>query len=143
MTLILILDDNPDDLEILSTAFSSIAEVSGVVMCHSAHEALHRLEDPTRVSLEKTIVVTDLNMPRVDGFEFIQMLRATQDPTPVVIVLSTSSRRLEIDRAYRVGANAYHTKPMGYQETVDLCESIVSYWTQHARLPSSSSVVLH
>lgn len=141
MTHVLIVDDDPGDLQILSTAFEKTARATTIVTCPGAEEALALLDDTDRFQVGQTIVVTDLNMPQVDGFDLITKLRSRQDPPPVVIVLSTSSRSVEVDRAYRTGANAYHTKPMGFRETVDLCESIMDYWTSAAHLPSASPVV--
>lgn len=141
MTHVLIVDDDPGDLQILSTAFEQTERATTIATCSSADEALTLLDDADRFQMGQTIVVTDLNMPRLDGFGLIAKLRSRQDPPPVVIVLSTSSRSAEVDRAYRIGANAYHTKPMGFGETVDLCESIMSYWTNAAHLPSASPVV--
>lgn len=141
MTSVLIVDDDAGDLEILSRAFGLTSQAGTIVTCQTVDEACDWLDQQSAIDLGSTIIITDLNMPKVDGFDFIDLLRSRQDPPPVVIVLSTSARSSEIDRAYKCGANAYHSKPMGFRETTDLCRSIMDYWTSSAHLPTASPLV--
>ena len=60
------------------------------------------------------------------------------DPSPITVVLSTSSRNADVDRAYASGASAYHTKPMGYFETAALCRQLLVYWNEFAQTPHAS-----
>lgn len=133
---VLVVDDEQDDLDILSHAFGRV--VDGAIRAErGARGALAWLE--TFPALDELVVVTDLNMPVVDGCEFIAEVRAKFGVAPVMLVLSTSDRPSDIDRAYAAGANGYHAKPMGYHDTARMCEGIVQYWSSLARLPGPSS----
>lgn len=139
MNVILVVDDDPADLQIISSAFASIRRNLTLVTAESVDAAevqLQRLQGPARPDL----VVTDINMPRRDGTELISDLRERYDPPPVIIALSTSSRQRDIDDAYTAGANAFHTKPMSYTETVALCSSLLDYWIDAASLPVAAAI---
>jgi CheY-like chemotaxis protein len=129
--MVLLIDDNSDDLEIIGRAFADVEGVEVKAM-QSAAEALawFRLEGEP-----DTLVMTDLNMPGVDGIDVIVRLRELFAVPPVVLVLSTSARAVDVDRAYEAGANGYHIKPMGFHETTELCASISKYWLGAAARP--------
>jgi len=97
--------------------------------CSSAIEAIDAIVEGSAASeFHRPLVITDLNMPQVDGFELISQLRTKTEMAPVIVVLSTSASRRDIAQAYRAGCNAYHVKPMGYVETKELARQIVAYW---------------
>jgi CheY-like chemotaxis protein len=75
------------------------------------------------------VIVLDLKMPRRDGFSVLQWLRQhpTHFATPVV-VMSTSGRRVDIEKAYQLGANTYFIKPMALSEFTSLYDLVVQYW---------------
>lgn len=133
---VLIVDDEEHDLEILSHAFGTA--VNGAIRAErSATAALELLR--SFESIDDVLVITDLNMPSRDGCDLIAEVRRTYGAAPIVLVLSTSDRRLDIDRAYAVGANGYHTKPMGFHDTAKMCAGIVDYWSNLAQLPGIGS----
>ena len=112
---ILIIDDDSDDVEILSDAFTK-SGVESVHYVHSAMDAFIYLEDLTTELLPK-LIVTDLYLPGITGLEFLtdlkQMERYTQIP---VIVLSTIKSNAEIERYKQMGALDYLKKPSSYEE---------------------------
>lgn len=134
MTTILLIDDNAADLEIIRRAFTSVVDVA-VTATQSATEALDWFGEHGDMD---TLVVTDLNMPGVDGIALIERLTALCDVPPVMLVFSTSARAVDVNRAYLAGANGYHTKPMGFHETTELCAEIANYWLRSAALPRRS-----
>ncbi len=125
----LLVDDDPADLELLRLALDAAAPGAEVIAQGDSKAAFDWLrQELPDVELANLMVITDLNMPSMTGDELVRQIRQRWSSGPIVIVLSTSDRQEDVDRAYAVGANAYHAKPMGYHGTVDLCRSIVTYW---------------
>jgi len=125
---IILVDDDRDDRELFANTFQLVSDAS-LAACSSALEAIEVIADHCSVSeYHQPLVITDLNMPQVDGFELIARLRQELDVSPVIVVLSTSASRRDVTQAYLAGCNAYHVKPMGYVETKQLAERIVDYW---------------
>jgi CheY-like chemotaxis protein len=76
-----------------------------------------------------TLMLLDLKMPRKNGFETLEWLR--QQPglkRTVAVILSSSSERDDINRAYDLGANSYLVKPGDFQALVSLVTSLAAYW---------------
>jgi CheY-like chemotaxis protein len=82
------------------------------------------------------LVLLDLNLPRVSGFEILEFLKTDPElrKTPVV-VLSGSSSQQDIERCYTTGANSYICKPTGIDEVFNMAARLVGYWFEHAKLP--------
>jgi len=129
MTL-LVVDDDATDRELLRVAFAKVEPLRECITYESALDALDWLENAHDDGHfpRSLLIVTDLKMPQVDGAQLISRIRERWKPGPRVIALSTSQQDMDLARAYAAGANAYHTKPMGFHETVELCKQISSYW---------------
>jgi CheY-like chemotaxis protein len=112
-------DDDIDDIELFSHALS---EVDTSITCHTAFsgmQALRKLEDP---SIEKPdIIFLDINMPEMNGWKCLQALKqnAAHKDIPV-IMYSTSSEKIEMDRAKKFGALCYYIKPSSYPELIKM-----------------------
>lgn len=129
MTYVLV-DDDPADLELLRVALSDVVAGRDIVACTNADAALEWLEENLGANAAAPLtVITDLKMPRCDGAQLVETIRRRWPPGPVVIVLSTSERQSDATRAFAAGGNAYHAKPMGFHDTVELCRRIDSYWS--------------
>lgn len=84
------------------------------------------------------VVMLDLKMPRINGFDFLQWLRKTAPDglcTIPVIVMSSSDLPKDVARAYHLGANSYLVKPIEWKKFQDLILGLGLYWTQHALTP--------
>ena len=82
------------------------------------------------------LVVIDLNMPRVDGFEALGAIKNHPDLRSLpVVILTTSERPDDILGAYRAGASSYFTKPCDLPGLTTLMEELASYWHNVVRLP--------
>jgi two-component system response regulator len=85
------------------------------------------------------LVVLDLNMPRMNGHEALQAIRADVALRHIpVVVFTTSGRAEDILRSYQLGANAYVTKPATYPELVETLRLTLGYWLGVVKLPSTS-----
>ena len=87
------------------------------------------------------VILLDLKMPRVDGFEFLRWLR-TEAPRPLrllpVIVMSSSDEPRDVRRAYELGVNSYLCKPIQWAEFQARMEALSIYWTGHVETPMVS-----
>lgn len=112
---ILIIDDDHDDVEILSDVFKSTG-VESVHYVHSAMEAFIYLQRQTTESLPK-LIVTDLYIPGITGEEFLIDLKKMDRYKHIhVVVLSTIKSPAEIEKYRQLGASDYIQKPSSYQE---------------------------
>ena len=87
------------------------------------------------------VVVIDLNLPKVDGFEVIQALSASPlySSVPLVVLTSSSADR-DISRAYQLGASGYMVKPLEIFDFRDMLKNFFSYWLTYNRGPDVAQV---
>ena len=131
---ILLVEDNPDDIELTRIAFAEAGLDSRLEVVHDGAEALDYLfargryadRDPAR---PPAIVLPDLNLPKVDGREVLQALRADEATrTLPVVVLTTSSEPFDVDASYALGANSYIRKPVDFEQFLAVVKQIGMYW---------------
>jgi chemotaxis family two-component system response regulator Rcp1 len=83
-----------------------------------------------------TLVLLDLNLPRLTGLQFLERVRATPELKAVpVLVLTTSRRREDVWQLYAAGANTYIEKPQDFSRFVEVLRTIRTYWLDTALLP--------
>jgi len=134
-TTVVMVDDDADDVLMLRRA----ANVAGldVAILHLAagHEFLDAF---THAALpERCLVLLDLNMPAMDGFEVLERLRRMPRGELVpVVVFTTSSDQVHVERAFASGANAFLIKPSTLKETTELMSALVTFWLVHGQVPT-------
>lgn len=142
---ILLVEDNPDDVEITLRAFRKVHVDSRVHVVRDGQEALDLLfrkgEHSDRAEVARPdLILLDLNLPKVTGPEVLEKIRASDElSTMPVIVLTVSEREEDIQRSYELGANTYITKPVDFAKFVHATEILGEYWMVIARLPSGTS----
>lgn len=120
---ILIIDDDNDDVEILSEAFAR-SGVESVHYVHTVMEAFIYLQALPPTELPE-LVVTDLYLPGITGLEFLADLKAMEKYKHIhVIVLSTVKSAVEIERYKQLGAADYVKKPSSYEEYLEVAQNI-------------------
>ncbi|ADV68262.1 response regulator [Deinococcus maricopensis] len=83
------------------------------------------------------LIVLDLNLPRMDGFELLQEWKSrTPTRTIPIAVLSTSEADADVQRAYDLQANVYMVKPTGHQQLHDMADALKRFWFQVVKLPN-------
>lgn len=86
------------------------------------------------------IVVLDLNMPKMDGRQVIQEIKANPELSNIpIIVFSTSSYKKDISASYQLGCSSFITKPANAHEFMDTMKGICSYWFNLVTLPESQT----
>ena len=82
------------------------------------------------------ILITDLKMPRMDGFELLEWIQSHPQCSLIPrLVLSASNQQADVQRAYRLGANSYLMKPSSFERLVEMLQTILQYW-QMCQLPA-------
>ena len=130
---ILLVDDNRPDVRLFQESFRALRIPHELQVAYGGEDALNLLSASQSGDLPD-IILLDLNMPRIDGFEVLSAIR--QNPnlhTIPVIILSSSRDERDVNRAYDLGANCYLNKPM--EEFVDLVGDFDRFWLKRARLP--------
>ncbi|HEY4686378.1 MAG TPA: response regulator [Dehalococcoidia bacterium] len=132
---IFLAEDNPDDIEIARRAFKRAGLGSELIVARDGEEALRLLADER---LRPDFVLLDIKLPKIDGFEVLAQIRASERHAALpVVVMSASSREEDVLRSYQLGGNSYVQKPVVFQEFMEALEIMGSYWFKVARLPRS------
>ena len=139
--LILLVEDNPDDVELTLRAFDKSPVVSKIVVARDGEEALeflfgqgrHADRDTTHVP---DLVLLDLKLPKIDGIEVLQRLRADAHTRHIPVVILTSSReQRDLVATYDLGANSYVQKPVDFGEFMEAAHRIGVYWLDLNQVP--------
>jgi CheY-like chemotaxis protein len=129
---VLIVDDNPDDIELLRLAFEKAKAPCGVMSAADGVEAIRYLSGEGKYADREQfpmplLVLLDLNMPRVNGFEVLEWIQKNSNSTfPLVITLSYSHLESDIRRAYDLGTSAYVAKPVDLESSVSLVRLLIN-----------------
>lgn len=108
---ILVVDDEPEDTYFLRRALKGAGLTNPVIGCSDGEEAVHFLESAKFGGQQPCLVFLDLRMPRMDGFEFLAWIRSHAEFEDLkVVVLSSSERPEDRERALSLGAHAYMVK---------------------------------
>ncbi|MDQ3069120.1 MAG: response regulator [Acidobacteriota bacterium] len=126
--ILLVEDDQVDQINI-KRAFERNKIMNPLYVAENGVEALEMLRDG-RVPDERRLILLDLNMPRMNGIEFLRNLRADAHlaPTPVV-VLTTSNDEQDKVEAYNLNVAGYLLKPVTFSNFVELTAALNKYWT--------------
>jgi CheY-like chemotaxis protein len=135
---ILLVEDNPDDILITKRAWSKGLIKNKLYIVNNGEEALEFLYKQGEYSNAPTpgLMLLDLKMPRVDGFEVLKTVKqdAKLKRLPI-IVLTTSNRDKDIQRAFNLGCNSYILKPVDYEKFLEAIETIQKYWMTICEIP--------
>jgi len=134
LSTILLIEDNPDDAELLEYAFRKAGIANPLFAVTDGDAAVEYVggtgayADRRRHPLPELILL-DLKLPRRSGFEVLGFIRGQEATrhTPVV-VLTSSSQHGDIQRAYEAGANSYLVKPVGRNTLIEMARSLEAYW---------------
>lgn len=134
---VLLVEDNPDDVEIARRAFKKTGVVSDIILARDGQEVLDRLFGEEASTTRPDLMLLDLNLPRVNGFEVLERVRASELYASMpVVVLTASARQEDVQRTYRLGANSYIQKPAVFERFTHLLEVLGEYWLEVATLPT-------
>ena len=132
--IILLVEDNPDDVQLTLRALKKSKILNEVVVAQDGVEALEYLFGTGKYAGRDTkvlpqVVLLDLKMPRMDGHEVLQRIRkdARTKLLPIVVLTTSSEDRDRVD-SYNVGANSYIRKPVDFNQFAEAVSQLGLYW---------------
>lgn len=136
--IVLLVEDNPGDAHLIKETLEESEAQPELHVAVDGTEAFAYLEGkpPYGVAKRPDILLLDLNLPKMDGRQVLQVLkRDVRFRTIPIVVLTTSDAAEDVVRSYEYGANCYVTKPVGFAEFRATLLSIVDFWLMTVKLP--------
>ena len=130
---ILMVEDDPKDVELTLTALDEYNLANEVVVTRDGAEALDYLycrgNFSTRSSDNPAVLLLDLKLPKVDGLEVLQQIRSDDKLKMIpVVVLTSSHEEKDMVASYKLGVNAYVVKPVDFHEFVNAIKELGVFW---------------
>lgn len=131
---ILLVEDNPQDAELTLLALETIGLTNEVETVNNGAEAITYIKAQGKYEYRKKstplkLVMLDLKMPLINGFEVLATIREMESCACLPIVVFSSSAVVEdIERAYELGANSYIVKPIDFDEHTAAVTKVADYW---------------
>ena len=130
---ILLVEDNPKDLELTLLALQKSNLANAVVCIRDGAEALEYLfregAYQSRPPGNPAVVLLDLKLPKVDGIQVLE--RVKKDPglgSVPIVMLTTSREERDLVQSYEVGVNAYVVKPVGFKDFISAIQDLGVFW---------------
>ncbi len=140
---ILLAEDDPNDVLLIQRAFQKAGMRQLLRVVRDGQQAIEYLSGQGNYANRERfplpfMLLLDLKMPGIDGFEVLRWVRAhAESKRLLVVVLTSSNLQSDVDRAYDLGANSYLVKPVAFDEMVNLVQRFEAYWSEINRTPSS------
>jgi CheY-like chemotaxis protein len=130
---IVIVEDNPNDAELLVRAFKRHGVANQIVLLKDGVEAMDFLFSEgayaDRPHNNPKVMILDLKLPKVNGIEVLRRIKADERTKTVPVVVLTSSREdRDLKDAYESGVNSYVTKPIKFDEFSKVVSDLKMYW---------------
>jgi DNA-binding response OmpR family regulator len=130
---ILMVEDDPRDVELSLTALEQYNLANEVVVAGDGEEALDYLyrrgKFMARANGNPAVILLDLKLPKVDGLEVLQQIRADEALKMIpVVVLTSSHEERDMVASYKLGVNAYVVKPVDFHEFVNAVKELGVFW---------------
>lgn len=140
---ILLVEDDANDIELTLSAFEQYNVANEVVVTRDGHEALQylRRQGPfaSRGEGHPAVVLLDLKLPKLDGLEVLQQLRADSALRMIPVVMLTSSREeQDLANSYGYGVNAYVVKPVNFTDFLEALKNVGLFWAAINEPPPGS-----
>jgi CheY-like chemotaxis protein len=130
---ILMVEDDPKDIELTLTALEEYNLVNEVIVTRDGEQALDYLycrgEYKTRSKGNPAVMLLDLKLPKVDGLEVLKHIKSDGELRMVpVVVLTSSKEEKDMVASYKLGVNAYVVKPVDFHEFVNAIKELGVFW---------------
>jgi CheY-like chemotaxis protein len=141
---ILVVEDDPRDVELTLTALDEYKLANEVVVVRDGNEALDYLycreQFASRPEESPAVILLDLKLPKVNGLEVLQQIRSDDRLKMVpVVVLTSSHEERDMLRSYQLGVNAYVVKPVDFHEFVNAVKELGMFWAVINQPPPGSA----
>lgn len=144
MVEILLVEDNPHDLELALHALQRNKVANRIYVARDGVEALEYLfgegEHAGRdLSQTPSVILLDLKLPRLDGLEVLRRIKSDQRMRTIPVVMLTSSREeTDMVESYQLGVNSYIVKPVDFEQFTTAIQQLDLYWVLLNERPSAS-----
>ena len=126
---ILLVEDNPMDLDLTLRAFSKKKLSNPVIVARDGEEALAHIPRWEAGEPLPAVILLDINLPKISGLEVLRQLKAHPRFRRIPVVVLTSSREdKDLKTAYDLGVNSYIEKPVNFSKFMEVAEQIELYW---------------
>jgi chemotaxis family two-component system response regulator Rcp1 len=136
---ILMVDDSLADVDLTREALETAKVRNHMAVARDGEEAIAMLrgEGLHTQAPRPDLILLDLNMPRMNGFEALEVIKADDDLKSIPVVILTSSQaEKDIVQGYKLHANAYVVKPVDLERFIEVVRSIEGFWLEIVKLPS-------
>jgi two-component system, response regulator len=133
---ILLVEDNPDDVELTLHAFKIANLANQVHVARDGVEALDFLfctgpHAGRGIQNKPRLILLDLKLPRLDGHEVLKRIKGDPRTSAIpVVILTSSAEERDVMRTYQVGANSYIVKPVDFEQFTESVRDIGRYWLE-------------
>jgi len=140
---ILLAEDREDDILLIRRAFQKAYVNNPLHVVRDGEEAISYLSGEGKYSNRAEfplpdLMLLDLKMPRVDGFEVLEWIRKQPGLASLrVVVLTASDHLRDVNRAYKLGANSFMVKPVDFEDVVHMSRFLTVYWLDMSTTPES------
>lgn len=139
---ILLVEDEPADAHLVKSALKEnkvYCRLHHVLDGRDALDFLRREGDVYKNAPQPDLILLDLNMPRMNGREFLSVIKTDEHFSAIpVVVLTTSDVERDVVASYKLGAASYITKPVDMAQFIDAIRQLDNYWFTLTRLPKKS-----
>lgn len=141
---ILLVEDNPDDVELTLLAFQKNNISNAIVVARDGVEALDYLfgtgmHEGRDLRYMPSIILLDLKLPKVDGLEVLKRIRAdVRTKRLPVVILTSSKEEQDLISSYELGCNSYVRKPVNFSQFLEATRQLGIYWLLLNETPPNS-----
>ena len=138
---ILMVEDNPADVELTKEAFSEGKLNNTIHVVNDGEEALDYLykRGCFADAITPHIVLLDLNLPKINGREVLATIKGDKELSSIpVIILSSSEDSADIKESYALNANSFVTKPVAINDFLGVVKSVEHFWVEIVKLPTQA-----
>jgi CheY-like chemotaxis protein len=140
---ILLVEDDPKDVELTLAGLAEYNLANEVVVAPDGEEALDYLyrrgKHESRPSGNPAVMLLDLKLPKVNGFEVLEQVRADEKLKMIpVVVLTSSHEERDLVKSYKLGVNAYVVKPVDFHQFVNAVKELGAFWAVINEAPPGS-----
>jgi two-component system response regulator len=130
---ILLVEDNPDHEFLTIRALQKYGLAEKIIVARDGEEALRLLlgdsSEMTARAIIPNLILLDLKLPKLDGFEVLRQFRAANRSHWIpIVVLTSSDEEIDMVRAYSLGANSYIRKPIDFTQFMEIAKQLGHYW---------------